>query len=65
MMMVAVMTILTVVMFFDPGSNWLRMSGPILSPSSLPLRRSRSKRILTVISGMISRMISRMILAVI
>ena len=61
MMMVEVMTILTVVMFFDPGSNWLRMSGPVLSPSSLPLRRSRSRMISTVISRMISRIISRMI----
>ena len=61
MMMVEVMTILTVVMFFDPGSNWLRMSGPILSPSSLPFRRSRSRMISTVISRMISRIISRMI----
>ena len=59
------MTILTVVMFFDPGSNWLRMSGPILSPSSLPFRRSRSRRISTVISRMISRMISRIISTVI
>ena len=42
---VDVMTILTVVMFFDPGSNWLRMSAPILSPSSLSLRRSRNRMI--------------------